>query len=52
MIVKSENLLLFEHDALKIEYITGLNYSYYIIAYKNSQKFFIQSIEFAKKFKE
>ena len=45
MIIKSKDLLLFEPDALRVEYLPGLKYSYYIIAYKNNHKFIIQGYE-------
>ena len=45
MIIKCKDLLLFEPDALKIEFRTGLAYSYYILAHKNGQKFFIQGYD-------
>ena len=52
MIIKSKDLLLFEPDALKAEYVTGLKYSYYILAYKNGQKFYIQGYDSEKKARE
>lgn len=52
MIIKSDNLLLFDPDALKIEYATGLEYSYYIIAYKNGQKFYVQGYDSEEKARE
>lgn len=45
MIIKSKKLLLFEPDALKIEHEIGLKHSYYIMAYKNGQKFYIKGYE-------
>ena len=42
MIIKGKDLLLFNPDALKVEYLPGLKHSHYIIAYKNNKKFIIQ----------
>ena len=42
MIIKSGNLLLFSPDALKIEYHGGMEYKYYIVAYKNGHRFFVK----------
>lgn len=49
MIIKSKTLLLFDPDALKIEYATGLEYSYYIIAYKNVKSFMSKAMTVKKK---
>ena len=45
MIIKSKDLLLFNPDALKVEYLSGLKYSHYIVAYKNNKKFIIQGYD-------
>ena len=45
MIIKSKDLLLFNPDALKVEYFSGLKYSHYIVAYKNNKKFIIQGYD-------
>ena len=45
MIIKSKDLLLFNPDALKVEYLSGLKHSHYIIAYKNNRKFIIQGYD-------
>lgn len=45
MIIKSKDLLLFHPDVLKVEYLSGLKYSHYIIAYKNNKKFIIQGYD-------
>ena len=45
MIIKSKDLLLFNPDALKVEYLPGLKHSHYIIAYKNNRKFIIQGYD-------
>ena len=45
MIIKSKDLLLFEPDALKVEHVTWKECDYYIMAYKNNQKFYIKGYE-------
>lgn len=52
MIIKSKNLLLFNPDALKIEYQGGMDYKHYIVAYKNSKKFFVQGYDSEEKARE
>ena len=52
MIIKSKNLLLFNPDALKVEYVAGLEWSYYIMACKNGQKFYIQGYDSEEKARE
>lgn len=42
MIIKSDNLLLFNPDALKIEYHGGMDYKYYIVAYKDGHRYFVK----------
>lgn len=49
MIIKSKNLLLFNPDALKVEYLTGLECNYYIMGYKNGQKFYIKGYDSEEK---
>ena len=45
MIIKSKDLLLFNPDALRVEYLSGLKYSYYIVADKNNKKYIIQGYQ-------
>lgn len=52
MIIKSKDLLLFNPDALKVEYLSGLKHSHYIIAYKNNKKFIIQGYDSGEQARE
>ena len=45
MLIKTKKLLLFDPDALAVEYVTGLQYYYYLIGYKDGQKFYIQGYQ-------
>lgn len=42
MIIKSGTLLLFDPDALKIEYKVGMENKYYIMAYKNGKQYYVE----------
>ena len=52
MIIKSGTLLLFDPDALKIEYQGGMDYKYYIVAYKNGHRFFVNGYDSEEKARE
>ena len=52
MIIKSDNLLLFNPDALKIEYQGGMDYKYYIVAYKNEHRYFVKGYDSEKNARE
>ena len=45
MIIKSDNLLLFNPDALKIEYHGGMDYKYYIVSYKDGHRYFVKGYD-------
>lgn len=49
MIIKSKKMLLFNPDSIAVEYVTGLQYYYYLIAYKNGKKFYIEGFKDEKK---
>lgn len=52
MIIKSKKMLLFNPDSIVVEYVTGLQYYYYLMAYKNGEKFYIEGFKDEKKGRE